>query len=162
MVRRTVVLALAGLVAVFAACMDPVHDDAVDALGPEVKGIKEGPHHRAGQPCNVCHASAGPGEPELSVAGTVYANIDSDIAAVGATVTITDDRGDKRAFSTNDVGNFYVSKKAWDPVFPLSIEVSYQGVTKQMLTKVRRDAGCGLCHQKAGDANHAPRVYVLP
>lgn len=157
--KRTFLLAL---VMVVAACMDPVHSDQVDALGPEVKGVEEGPYHRPGQPCNACHASAGPGGPEFSVAGTVYARIDSDEPAVGATVTVTDVKGDKRSLGTNEVGNFYISKKAWDPVFPLSVEVSYEGVTKQMLTKIRRDAGCGLCHQGSGGSNHAPRVYVLP
>lgn len=160
--NRTLLFAFVLLGAAAASCMDPVHSDDVDALGPEVKGVPEGPDHRPGQPCTTCHASAGPGEPEFSVAGTVYARIDSDEPAAGATVTVTDVKGDKRSFGTNYAGNFYVSKKAWDPVYPLSVEVSYEGVTKQMLTKIRRDAGCGLCHQKAGDPNHAPRVYVLP
>lgn len=160
--RRSFRFALVVLVALLAACMDPTHSDQVEALGPEVKGVEEGPYHRPGQPCNVCHASAGPGEPELSVAGTVYTRIDSDEPAVGAVINVTDARGATRSVGANAVGNFYFSKKAWDPVFPLSIEVEYQGVKKQMLTKIRRDAGCGLCHQGAGDSNHSPRVYVLP
>src|SRR5207249_3431097 len=37
------------------ACGDPVHDDAVAALGPEAPGVRPGPTPRPGQPGLTCH-----------------------------------------------------------------------------------------------------------
>lgn len=154
--------ALLSFLIALAACFDPVHADAVDDLGPEDPAIKKGPRHRAGQPCTTCHGERGPGEPAISVGGTVYERRDSAQPASGADVTITDARGDRRTASTNDVGNFHFEKREWDPVFPLMVEVTYQGVTKTMETRIRRDGGCAVCHRDDGDRSHARRVYVLP
>lgn len=124
--------------------------------------MKEGPLHRPGQPCTTCHGGAGPGEPDFVLAGTVYAKIDSEEPAAGASVTVTDVNGAARSFGTNAAGNFYVTRTEWDPVFPLRVAVAYGDAKKEMLTSIRRDGGCGRCHQKEGDASHAPRVYMTP
>lgn len=148
------------LAASAASCMDPVHSDAVDALGPEAAGVPEGPTHRPGQPCTVCHGGSGPGSPEFSVAGTVYVTRDARDPAIGADVVLTDARGASRTFRTNEVGTFYSSKAEWVPAFPLQVTVSYGGTSKPMKTLVGGDGGCARCHRDPEDSGHMPHVYV--
>ena len=52
--------------------LDPVHARQVAALGGDPSGQRNGPTHRPGQPCLVCHGGLGPGGPDLSVGGTIY------------------------------------------------------------------------------------------
>lgn len=152
-----------------AACADPVHSDAVDALGPETDGIKAGPRHRSGQNCTTCHGTVYTVSPEISVGGTVFKRQSTREAANGAVVTITDKDGNARTFVTNDVGNFFAPKESYDPPFPLKVKVSFvdeNGVTQEqeMLTPIRRNAGCGTCHLDApnGDSTHMRRIWVVP
>lgn len=156
---RALLIAIAfGLVS--ASCYDPVHDDDVAALGPEAPGVSPGPTHRPGQHCTTCHGGDGPGDPQWSVAGTVYDTLGSTTPATGAVVTVTDAKGSKRDLTANQVGNFYVSIDDWAPIFPLHISIAYQGVNKQMITAIGRDGGCGACHRGAGDRFFVPAVYV--
>jgi hypothetical protein len=70
MSRRAFAWAFAlGLAAV--GCDDPVHDDAVTALGGEDPNVPIGALHRPGQPCLVCHGGSGPAALAFSVGGTV-------------------------------------------------------------------------------------------
>jgi hypothetical protein len=50
---------------------DPILDADKAALGPEDPNVPEGPLHRAGQPCAVCHRDGGE-DPTFVFAGTVY------------------------------------------------------------------------------------------
>lgn len=143
-----------------AACYDPVHSDAVDALGPEVAGVPHGPTHRAGQPCTVCHGGDGPGSPEFSVAGTLYTTLGSKVPLAAGVVTITDARGQSRAVQSNEVGNFYVFKSEWSPMFPLHVSIEAEGVRREMITAIGRDGGCAVCHREGGDATHMPSVFL--
>lgn len=154
--------------AIGAACADPVHSDAVDALGPEKDGIKEGPRHRSGENCTTCHGTVYTVSPEMSVAGTVFRTRDPRQGANGAIVTITDKDGKTRSFQTNDVGNFHATKEEYDPPFPLRVSVSFvdeNGVThvQDMQTPIRRNGGCGTCHldSKDGDSGHMRRIWVI-
>ena len=80
----------------FAACFDPVHDDAVEALGPEKRGVRPGPNHRPGQPCLTCHGDQGPAEPEFALAGTIYLARGVLEPVSGVSVHLTDAVGSVR------------------------------------------------------------------
>lgn len=148
------------VLALVAGCWDPVHADAVDALGPEAAGVPEGPTHRPGQPCTTCHGGDGPGEPDFVVAGTVYKTRNGTEPSVGTVVTITDKNGATRSLTTNSVGNFYLEKRAWSPVFPLSVVLDGDGVHKAMITTIGRDGGCASCHRGTGNQARMPAVFL--
>jgi hypothetical protein len=151
------------LVAAFAAasasCIDPVHADAVAALGPEPSREREGPRHRPGQPCLVCHGGEGPG-PDFVVAGTVYAVRGGTKGLEGAVVVMKDATGREKRQETNEVGNFYLTERQWSPVFPLTVHLEHRGDKKEMDTRIGRDGGCASCHRGDGDPSHMPPVYM--
>lgn len=119
-------LALALLAAASSAsCFDPVHADDVAALGPEAAGVDAGKLHRPGQPCLVCHGGAGPG-PEFAFAGTVYLTQHGSEPARGTQVELRQGSDASKTFraTTNEVGNFYVEKRALIPSTPCSSRFS--------------------------------------
>lgn len=157
--RAPLALAVAVLFAGFtASCLDPVHDDAVAALGPEANGVREGPTHRPGQPCLTCHGGDGPG-PDFAVAGTVYETRNGTTPLPDVTVLLRDSSGATRTLLTNSVGNFYLSAKQWTPAYPIFAELHYQDVEKKMVTRIGRNGGCAECH-RAGDRSQMPPVYL--
>jgi hypothetical protein len=150
----------------FAACVDPVHEDAVSALGPEKRGVRPGPNHRPGQPCVTCHGKQGPGEPEFAIAGTVYLARGVLEPVSGVTVHLEDANHDKRDPQTNEVGNFFVGKTDWQPVYPITVELrdprtdGRDGV-RPMQTAVRAEGSCADCHSgAAGAPDQMPAVYL--
>jgi mono/diheme cytochrome c family protein len=156
---RLVVPLVLGLAALHASCMDPVHSRAVDDLGPEEGGIKPGPRHRAGQPCVVCHGNAGPGSPEFSLAGTVYAVQGQPEPAQGVTVKMTDSKNRTVTKVTNDVGNFYVNFAEFAPSYPVFVEIAQNGQTVKMTSRIGGKGSCAECHLGKGDPGHMPAVY---
>ncbi|HVH46446.1 MAG TPA: carboxypeptidase-like regulatory domain-containing protein [Labilithrix sp.] len=151
-------IALAGL-----SCVDPTHASGVDELGPETPGIPPGPLHRPGQPCLACHDGRGPGEPELSVAGTIYAARTESAPLVGARVTIQDATGTSHVLITNEAGNFYIEKSSWAPTYPLFVRLDFDGKKKLMQTRIGQNGGCGFCHsgpRPKGDPVHMPPVFL--
>ena len=148
------------VLAAASACYDPVHLDAVASLGEEVAGVPRGPTHRAGQPCTTCHGGDGPGDPEFAVAGTIYAVRGGTQPFEGAVVTIVDAAGQTRTVRSNQVGNFYIERSQWSPVFPLHVEVEGGGARRVMVTTIGRDGGCGSCHRGGGDSSFVPGVYL--
>ncbi len=153
-------LALLVLAPVIAAC-DPVHDDAVAALGPETPGVRQGPLHRPGQPCLLCHDGA-IGDPQrFTVAGTVYQTTGSLAPSTGATVIVTDARGSTGRLSTNAAGNFYATPSQFDPTFPWRVSIegpSTKTVTMQTEVEgngtVEPNGSCASCHfDPAGPAS---------
>ena len=141
--------------------LDPVHADAVAALGPEVFGLPKGPTHRPGQPCLTCHSGQGPGKSEFSVAGTVYKTKLSTEWLEGATVTLTDAEGTIRQLTTNQTGNCLIKKSEWTPVYPMRVKVSFGGVSIDMLTHVGRSGACADCHTDPASAASAGHVYLV-
>ena len=121
------------------ACYDPVHLDAVAALGPETPGIPPGPTHRAGQPCSTCHSGDGPADDELALGGTLYAVRGSSAPLGGGSVTVTDARGESRTMVSNEAGNFFLRKSEWRPTFPLRVVVAADGVQREMIKMCIRD-----------------------
>jgi hypothetical protein len=149
------------------SCFDPEHNDEVDALGGEMNGIDPGPYHRPGQPCRACHGELGPGSPEFSIAGTVYANRDNGVPKRGVAITITDVTGDARTLMSNEVGNFYISIDEWSPTFPVNVKLAFPGLDPakqtQMQTPIGRNGGCAFCHYGAdNEPTHMPPVYLEP
>jgi len=157
-VRRRSTIALAALaggvaLAVAGGC-DPVHDDAIAALGPEAPGVRQGPLHRPGQPCLLCHDGA-LGDPQrFTIAGTIYETLGATTPSVGATVVVTDATGVSHELpATNAAGNFYVTPSPLDPAFPLQVTVrgpQGQNVVMQSLVLgnggVEPNGGCAGCH----------------
>ncbi len=159
---RTVSVAMALAALMSTSCFDPVHADAVDALGGEKGGERPGPTHRAGQPCLTCHGGAGPGSPEFAIAGTVYATRSGTEALTGAEVMLQDATGAKQTFATNRVGNFYVPKTTWNPSFPLVVRVDFGGKKAIMKTRIGGKGACAACHdgpRPDGDATRVPPVF---
>ena len=146
------------------SCIDPNHSDAVDALGPEVPGVRQGPTHRAGQPCTTCHGSSGPGEPQFVVGGTIYDREPSatttPVALEGVTISLRDIKGSTKTAISNQVGNFYVTGQEWQPTYPIFVSITYGDKTTEMTTRIGRNGGCASCHVGAGDNRHMPLVYL--
>jgi hypothetical protein len=153
--------ALAVVAMAASSCGDPVHANAVAALGPEAAGVREGPTHRPGQPCTVCHSGSGPGSPVWSIAGTIYQARGSGTPAADATVTIYDAAGKSVELTTNGVGNFYIEETQFAPVFPLSVTVAAKGYAPIAMTSlVNGTGGCAECHRGSGSVGKMPSVYL--
>jgi hypothetical protein len=156
--RASGIAALASLA--ISACADPTQDRAVAALGGEVPGVPKGALHRPGQPCVTCHGDSGPGSPEFSVGGTVYALFRENTPAAGAVVRIEDITGRTYSVPTNAAGNFYVPLSAWAPTYPIQMKVTLGTVTKQMLTHVGRAGSCADCHLDPPSQTSPGHVYI--
>jgi cytochrome c553 len=141
---RVLLLLLAALTC--ASCVDPVHSDAIAALGEEKSGERPGPFHRAGQPCLTCHTDRGPGAPEFSVAGTIYATRTGTDGLAGVQVTLLDANNVSHVAQTNRVGNFYVPKSEWDPTFPVFVRLDLGDKKKIMQTRIGAQGSCAFCH----------------
>jgi hypothetical protein len=132
---------------------DPVLDDGVAALGPETPGVANGPLHRPGQPCLLCHDGAFGDPPAFSVAGTIFQVPSSLEPAVGAGVAITDATGATRGEMTNAAGNFYIPASDWTPTFPLSVVVQpAEGPAVYMFSQIEGapevlGGACATCHK---------------
>jgi hypothetical protein len=147
--------------AVAVGSCDPVHDDAVTALGGETPGVPPGPLHRPGQPCLVCHDGAS-GPPAFSMAVTVflYANSTAQ-AAIGATVTLEDKDGTTTTATTNDVGNFFLTPAAYSPVYPVHVKSLAQGgVSVAMHSHIGGNGSCAGCHVDPEAPDSPGHVYL--
>jgi mono/diheme cytochrome c family protein len=149
-----------------------VHDQAVQALGPEDPEIPPGQYHRAGQPCTVCHGPEGPAQTQFSVAGTIFGN---PYIAVGtgpsgsvgynnAYISIVDDNGQiSPAIESNCVGNFWATPAAFNPAFPILVSVYPAGQTtgaQVMYTQIGRSSSCADCHSDPPNYNAVGHVYI--
>jgi hypothetical protein len=141
---------------------DPVHDQAVDDLGPEAPGVRHGPLHRPNQPCLVCHGGSGPARATFSVAGTIY-KLPNDLTPLDcARVELTDARGSKFFATTNTAGNFYVPQDAWSPLNPIHVRVSKGDATIEMSTNIGRNGSCASCHVDPTTRISAGHIYLAP
>jgi len=149
----TLVLSASAVALVAWAACDPVHDNAIAALGPEAPGVRQGPLHRPGQPCLLCHDGA-TGDPQrFTVAGTVFETPGQLVAAPTATVALIDAHGSGKQLTTNAAGNFYATPSQYDPTFPIQVTVQgASGQTVHMQTliagnrTVEPDGACASCH----------------
>lgn len=118
-----------------------------------------------GGDCIDCHTRNGGEAPDFQLAGTVMAAFDDDTncaGVAGVIVKLTGADGTVVQLVSNSSGNFYRSLYASPLVYPFHAEVTYNGVTVQMLSA--RNAGetsCNRCHTAQG-ANGAPGRIVAP
>jgi hypothetical protein len=169
---RTLTLVLSALsVSVMAlvawtAC-DPVHDDAIAALGPEAAGVRQGPLHRAGQPCLLCHDGA-MGDPQrFTIAGTVYETQGTLVASNGAIVSLVDATGSSTQLTANAAGNFYATPGQYEPTFPIQVTVTGTGgqMTRMQTLiagngTVEPNGACSTCHFDPQGASSPGHVCV--
>ncbi len=156
---KVLAVTLAAL-ALMVGCGDPTHDDAVTALGKDPNGISDGPTHRAGQPCLVCHGGSGPGSPQFAFAGTVYAVQGRQEPLVGGTVELTDANGLTFATRTNEVGNFYIYASDFSGAAPLHVKVTKDDAEADMATQIGRDGSCAGCHTSTPGPRSPGPVYL--
>ncbi len=133
-----------------AGCANPVESDRVAALPPDTSGQRNGPLHRPGQPCLVCHADGGQAR-AFSLAGTVYATVRDAVPVDQVLVTIVDAAGHTIKKRSNCAGNFYVQADEVTVTYPLHVEIECtlpDGSTKRsvMGTRVDREGSCSTCH----------------
>lgn len=145
------------LFALTVAACDPVNHDAIDALDGNAPGVRNGPLHRPGEPCLLCHDGQIGDPSRFTVAGTIFETPGARVAAVDAVVTLTDANGSTHSTSTNAAGNFYLTPGDWTPVFPISnVTVLGSGATTptKMQSEIGRDGACASCHvDPAGPAS---------
>jgi hypothetical protein len=143
-------IARAGLVSlsVLICRCDPVHADAVAALGPEAPGVQPGPLHRAGQPCAVCHDGAANDPPAFSQAGTLYLDAQGSVPVSGAIVILEDANGvTSPEATTNAAGNFYFTPEEFTPTYPVQVNsVTLGAVAIAMHSRIGGNGSCAGCH----------------
>lgn len=150
-------LALIAAALLLAMCtFEPVGDEASADLGDEKPGVPEGPTHRPGQPCLVCHAD------DYSAAGTIYAVKGDTVGVAGASVLLSDRDGKSITLTTNAAGNFFVSKDAWNPTYPIQTSVTIGSFTSTMSSIIGRNGSCASCHVEPASRVSAGAVYVAP
>lgn len=141
-------LPAAGLLGGLGSCSEPVHDQEVEALGPEQGGVPAGEHHRAGQPCLVCHGALGPSEHRFSVAGTVFFGPSKAVGQEGVEVLMVDAANTSPPpIRTNCVGNFFVRFEQWNPRYPVLVRVARGDKEQSMISHVGREGSCAGCHR---------------
>lgn len=127
----------------------------VAALGACVEEEEGSPTMRPGEDCMNCHGAGG--EPQFSVAGTVFTA--SDAPASGgmsdATIVIEDAAGQVLRLTSNRAGNFYSRAKA---AFPIKASIERNGTTISMVSTVT-SGSCGSCHEAPGSPG---RVFMTP
>lgn len=127
----------------------------------------EGPTHRPGQRCLVCHES------DFVIAGTVYRRAEDAAGLSGAEVEITDDDGRVFTALTNRAGNFMMSvgdggerDEGWvrlpeAPTFPLRVTVRDAGEERTMRNVIHREGACAACHDRQGKGSASNgKVFV--
>ena len=124
--------------------------------------MRNGPTHRGGQPCGLCHSSAGGRSPTFTVAGTVYQKPTSKVPVEGAVVHVVDVTGATRDLASNCAGNFYVTASEWEPAFPLYVDLSFAptGDAIKMTSKIGRDNSCAQCHADPAGTDAVGHVYL--
>ena len=144
-----------------AACGNPVLDAEIAALPNN--GVHNGPMHRGGQPCLLCHSDSGGRHPAFSVAGTVYQKPTNKIPVEGVIVHVTDATGASQDLTSNCAGNFYVSETAWTPTFPIWVSLSNpaDGTSIKMKSKAGRDGACAMCHADPAGETSPGHVYLV-
>jgi hypothetical protein len=180
--RRRIRVATAGLLVatlatllVAPSCTDPVHDQEVQALGPENPAIPKGEFHRAGQPCLVCHGPEGPAQTQFSIAGTVFGNPftppygttgavpTGSVGYNNAYIAIADDNGQQSSnIYSNCVGNFWATPAAFNPAFPVLVAVYPNGSSnpQTMFTQISRAGSCATCHSDPPNYNALGHIYI--
>jgi hypothetical protein len=100
--------------------------------------------HYAGQECLTCHANGQNAQLRWTIAGTLFQDTYGTVIRGGATVTVTDARGQVVSMVTDSEGNFYTSQAV---SFPITTSASACPSTKAMSEKVLTGScNSGNCH----------------
>jgi hypothetical protein len=163
--------ALLAFAAAMASCTDPVLDDKVNALGGEVDGVSQGPDHRPGQPCVVCHGPGGPASDDpFALAGTVYEGATSKQGAEGVELLLVDSLGSnpfrennglRAPILTTKSGNFFVRTSEWQNLrFPVLAGIT-RGVYRKMQSHIGREPSCSACHHDPDPSVFGDRLSAV-
>lgn len=147
------------LLLVALGCSDPVHDRAVESLGPEAPNVPIGPLHRPGQPCGECHGELGPAHRAFSLSGTVYRANSGDEPEHGLSVRAIDSRGLQHTLKTNEAGSFFATSDEYAPVFPVWIKLERDEQVVEMRSAISREISCATCHGRVGAPAKVGQVY---
>ena len=160
--RAIRLVGIVGLSLLAASCTDPVKDHAIERLGPEQGGVTEGPEHRPGQPCVLCHSDGGPASNHrFAVAGTIFDTAKAEKGAENVTVYFIDAANADRQVVTNAAGNFFIRESEWaDLTFPFKTGIRRgAGLPVSMQSTINREGSCNFCHQLPGGD---PRESIGP
>jgi len=155
--------------ALFGGCsLDPVQNGAIQALGDEDPNVPQGPFHRQGQPCALCHSRTGPASVRpFALAGTVFIDPFGRRGAGGAYVRVRDADGRRKCKVTNCKGNFFFEDSDFTqssfndkpgPAFPVVVSVQKPlpgdelGKFRPMQSHISRESSCAACHRPAPPA----------
>jgi mono/diheme cytochrome c family protein len=159
-------LTIVGALAAISACSsDPTLSNNVKQQGPEDPNIPKGEYHRAGQACLACHNSKGPA-PEFTVAGTIFLKPadakNRTLQGVDqAEVLLVDGNGNTAVATTNCVGNFYLTKSKFKPVYPIKVAIAHpQFGQSPMGSTIGRDGSCATCHRNDRALDSVGNVYL--
>ena len=153
-------LIMLGFAAVFVSCSDPVRDQAIERLGGEDPRVAQGPEHRPGQPCVLCHSDGGPAsDHKFAIAGTIFETGSPDSkGAEGVTVLFIDAASAMRNYDTNAAGNFFIPESEWsDLTFPFKVGLLKDGKQIPMMSTVNREGSCNFCHRPNPGSPYAIR-----
>lgn len=153
-------LIMLGFAAVFVSCSDPVRDQAIERLGGEDARVPQGPEHRPGQPCVLCHSDGGPASNyKFAVAGTIFETSSPDSkGAEGVKVFFIDAASAMRNYDTNAAGNFFIPESEWsDLTFPFKVGLLKDGKQIPMMSTVNREGSCNFCHRPNPGSTYAIR-----
>jgi hypothetical protein len=154
-----VVLCAAACAPAVLSPVDPQHDLAVAALGPEDPKIPVGPLHRAGQPCILCHDLDEDATP-FNIAGTVFRDNVSPTPLTDAAILFVDSAGNTFTAHSNCVGNFYVGVSEFEPAWPFWVTVSQGANESDMGSPVHRERSCAACHFNPAGPRTAGQVFM--
>jgi hypothetical protein len=79
----------------------------------------------------------------------------------GALVEFIDEASREYSTTTNCAGNFYVELDAWEPRFPVWVQVSFGDESILMETPIQRDGACGSCHADPAAPDSTGHVFVF-
>jgi hypothetical protein len=151
----------ASLVAAWlAGSCDPVKDHAIDALPGDAPGVRNGPLHRPGQPCLLCHDGA-LGDPDaFSMAGTVFQDANSLTPLDGAILTLENADGTTVTATTNAAGNFYLNANQYTPRYPVRVKSIVSGTTSILMqSHIGGNGSCAGCHVDPAGPDSPGHVY---
>jgi len=142
--------------------LDPVHRAGVNTLGEERDDLYpvESEYHRPGEPCALCHSTAGPADSQFVLAGTIFWGPERyDRRVDQAYVRFRGPDFTTKCFVTNCNGNFYVRADEYKNLkFPLLVSVERvrqpgvderqleNGSFREMTGHIGREASCATCH----------------
>lgn len=116
-----------------------------------------GPTMMAGEDCIGCHLREA-GAPKFTAAGTAYLDHQGGAPAVGATVTITDAKGNAVSLTANSVGNFFTTQQLFPPVVA---RIELDGVVREMKTR-QPHGSCNHCHRNPPREQAPGRISARP